>query len=429
MGMSGVVEVAAEHEHSVDSSISISPGNIRLTQIRVARVFERLLQPRRYKGAKGGRGSGKSHFFAEYLISKACAKPGLRAVCIREVQKSLALSSKQLIEDKIQRYQLEDMFHPTKTEITTPGGGMIIFQGMQNHTADTIRSLEGFDLAWVEEAHSLSDYSLSLLRPTMRKPGSEMMFSWNPESPDDPVDKFFEERPPNSILIKANYDRNPWFPDELQKEMEYDRRRDPDRYAHVWLGAYRQMSQARVFHNWTVEEFESPDLERDDGSDTRFYYGADWGYAKDPTVLVRCFIVGRKLYIDQEAYAIGCEIDKIPELFEKVPGSKRWPITADSSRPETISYVKNYGGFFIEPSLKGKSSVEDGIEFLKSYDIVVHPRCRHTRDELSLYSWKVDKRTNQVLPILADKDNHVIDAMRYAIESERRAGVSMVDYL
>jgi phage terminase large subunit len=294
-------------------------------------------------------------------------------------------------------------------------GSFCTFQGMQDHTAESIKSLEGYDIAWGEEAQSLSDRSLELLRPTIRKPRSQLWFSWNPDSEKDPVDRLLrKETPPNAIVVQANWDNNPFLEDVLVQEKDYDLRRDPDRYAHVWLGEYRRNSEARVFHNWKVEAFDTPPT-------ARFYFGADWGYAVDPTVLVRCFVddASRKLYVDQEAYKIGCELEDIPALFDQVPGSRRQTIIADSARPETISYIARKR-FLIKPSKKGQGSVEDGIEFLKNYDIVVHPRCKHTADELAMYSWKVDKKTGDILPVLEDKHNHVIDALRYSVENLRR---------
>ena len=389
-------------------------------QPEVLRVFVPLLSPARYKGAWGGRGSGKSHHFASNLIARCVKQPGLRAACIRETQKSLAQSSKRLLEDKIAAMGVGSMFEVGRENIKTPGDGLIIFQGMQNHTAESIKSLEGYDIAWVEEAQTLSQRSLDLLRPTIRKEGSELWFSWNPRSPKDPVDKLFRDdsvRPDGleMIVVKANYADNPLFAEtELQKEMEWDRSRDPDRYAHIWLGDYQHDSEARVFRNWTVEEFETH-------PDARFYFGADWGFSVDPTVLIRCWKWERKLFVDYEAYKVGCEIDHTPALFDTVPGSRKWPIRADSARPETISYMKR-AGFHISEAVKGPGSVEDGIEFLKSHDIVVHPRCKHAIDELSLYSYKVDDHNKDVLPVLADKHNHVIDSLRYALEGERLAG-------
>lgn len=383
--------------------------------IETPRVFRPLLESARYKGAYGGRGSGKSHFFAELAVERSLMGKA-DIVCVREIQKSLAQSVKKLIEIKIDAMGVGDRFNILQSHIESELGGMIIFQGMQNHTADSIKSLEGYDIAWVEEAQSLSQRSLDLLRPTIRKPNSELWFSWNPNLETDPVDVLLrgENPPPDAVVVKANYRDNPWLPEVLRQELEYDQKRDPDKYAHIWLGEYQRNSEARVFKNWTVEEFESP-------KGATFRLGADWGFAVDPTVLIRCHLDGRRLYVDYEAWMVGCEIDQIPDLFDRVPDSRKWFITADSARPETISYMRNHGFPKINAAIKGQGSVEDGVEFLKSYDIVVHPRCTHVIDELTMYSYKTDPLTGQVLPILEDKKNHTIDALRYACEGARRA--------
>lgn len=375
----------------------------------------------RYRCAWGGRGSGKSHSFAQALVIKAAQRP-LRVLCCREIQKSIKDSVKRLLDDKIEACGLRSFYTSTDTEIRGPNGSLFLFAGLRTNP-DSVKSTEGIDIAWVEEAATVSQSSLDILTPTIRKPGSELWFTWNPRFKTDPVDNMFRggEPPPDSIVRKVNYDSNPWFPEVLRTEMEWDRRRDPDKYAHVWLGEYRRDSEARVFKNWVERDFETP-------SDARFYFGADWGFAVDPTTLVRCFIDGRTLYVDQEAYAVGCEIDRTPALFDTVPEARNWPIRADSARPETISYMQRNGYPKIVPATKGKDSVADGIEFLKSYDIVVHPRCRHLIDELAMYSYKQDKQTNEVLPVLEDKKNHCIDALRYALELVRKQGASILDF-
>lgn len=380
------------------------------------KAFAPLWKPARYKGAHGGRGSGKSHAFAELLVVKAVSTKGFRAACVREVQKSLKNSVKLLVEDKIKALGVSHLFTVLEAEIKTPGGGVIMFQGMQNHTADSIKSLEGFDVAWVEEAQSLSQRSLDLLRPTIRKPGSELWFSWNPGKPTDPVDVLLrgDNPPTDSVVIEVNWNDNPFLPAELLADLEDDRRRDPDKFLHVWQGAYSLNSEARVFRNWKVEDFDTP-------SDAVHRFGADWGFAIDPTVLVRCHIEGRNLYVDAEAWQVGCEIDHLPKLFNTIPGANKWLIRADSARPETVSYMRRQG-FSITPALKGQGSVEDGIEFLKSFDIIVHPRCKRVAEELTLYSYKVDEHTGEILPVLEDKNNHTIDALRYALEELRRTG-------
>lgn len=338
------------------------------------------------------------------------------AVCIREVQRTLDQSVKKLIEGKIRGLNAGDYFTVHDRLIKSRHGGLIIFEGMQNHTADSIKSLEGYDIAWVEEAQTLSNKSMTMLRPTIRKEGSELWFSWNPNDPKDPVDTLLRGPvpPPDSIVVQANYMDNPFLPAELRAELEYDQARDPEKFKHVWLGDYARNSQARVFRNWRVEEFDAP-------KGTVFRQGADWGFSVDPSVLVRCYVEGRNLYVDYEAYMVGCEIDNLPNLFQRVPESEKWWITADSARPETIEYLQRHGYPKINAAIKGAKSLEEGIQFLQSYDIIVHPRCRHVIDELTMYSYKIDEVTGDVLPILEDKNNHTIDSLRYALESLRRA--------
>ena len=377
-----------------------------------------LLQPSRYKGAYGGRGSGKSHFMAEMMIEAHIMDSGRNSVCVREIQKSLNQSVKKLLEGKIQALNAGAYFEVQDAVIKAKqGAGMILFQGMQNHTADSIKSLEGYDCAWVEEAQSLSQRSLDLLRPTIRKPDSELWFSWNPHAADDPVDQLLrgEKPPPRSIVVSVNYDDNPWFPDELREEMEYDRARDIDKWNHVWCGDYLKNSEARIFKNWVVEDFERPE-------GTIYRLGADWGFSVDPSCLVRCSVEGNRLYVDYEAYMIGCEIVNLPDLFDRVPESRKWFIRADSARPETINYMQKHGYPKVQPAQKGAGSIEEGISFLQSHDIVVHPRCKHLIDELNSYSYKRDPRTDEILPVIEDKNNHLIDALRYACEGLRKAG-------
>lgn len=229
--------------------------------IDTAAVFEPLLQPSRYKGAHGGRGSGKSHVFAEKLIEDALAAPGdmgegLRGVCIREVQKSLKDSAKRLLETKIEKFGLGSQgFKVYDAVIETPKGGTIIFQGMQDHTAESVKSLEGFHRAWVEEAQTLSAFSLQLLRPTIRWEDlsrgltSELWFGWNPRRKNDPVDMLLrgENPPPGSIVVRANWNDNPWFPQVLEAERRDDFANRPAQYPHIWEGDYATVFDGAYF--------------------------------------------------------------------------------------------------------------------------------------------------------------------------------------
>ena len=273
-------------------------------EIKTPRWAVPLLQPARYKAAYGGRASGKSHVFAENLVEAMVMDHDLRAVCIREVQKSLKFSAKQLIEDKIETLGVAHMFDVQSTEIKRKGGsGICIFQGMADHTADSIKSLEGFRVAWVEEAQSLSDRSLRLLRPTMRAPGAEIWASWNPDQPDDAIDAFFRGATPpkDAIVVQANWSDNPWLPDEMRAEIEHDRSGDPETFAHVWQGAYNTRSDAQIFAGrYRIEEFE-PGADWDGP-----YYGADWGFANDPTVLVKCWVLpDGRVAVEKESGKVG----------------------------------------------------------------------------------------------------------------------------
>ena len=384
-------------------------------RIETPRAFKPLLAPVRYKGARGGRAAAKSHFFAGLTVEESIsAKRDI--ICIREVQKTLRESVKKLIESKIEDMNAGAYFRVMDARIESTLGGVIGFEGMQNHTAESIKSLEGYDRAWCAEAQNISQRSLDILRPTIRKPDSELWFDWNPNFPTDPVDVLLcgPNPPPETVVVSVTYRDNPWLPDVMKKEIEYDQNYNQDKFAHIWLGGYQEHSEARVFKNWKIEEFERPE-------GTIYRLGADWGYAIDPSCLVRASIDGNRLYVDHEAYMIGCEIVNLPDLFDRVPESRKWFITADSSRPETISHMQKNGYPRINAAVKGQKSVEEGVAFLQSFEIVVHPRCVHLIDELTLYRYRTDPLTGKVVPILEDKNNHLIDSLRYACEGARRA--------
>lgn len=383
-------------------------------------VFAPLLEPARYKGAKGGRGSGKSHFFAECVVERMVEDPTLRVVCIREVQRSLRYSAKALIEEKIRALGVAAHFTILEREIRRNGGtGVCIFEGMQDHTADSIKSLEGFGVAWAEEAQNLSKRSLALLTPTIRRPGSELWFSWNPEDATDPVDQLLVANPPDgAIVVHANYRDNPFCPAELLEDARRAARTDPDAYAHVWLGAYNTRSDAQVLSGkWVIDEF-TP------GADWEGpYHGGDFGFAQDPTVLSRLWVHDNRLYVEYEAYKIGLELDHTAAHWTRhVPDCARYVIRADSARPESISYLKRHGLPQITAVDKWSGSVEDGIAHLRAYEqIVIHPRCPHAAEEARLYSYKVDKATGDVLPDVVDAHNHCVDSWRYALAPRIKA--------
>lgn len=367
----------------------------------------------RHKVLYGGRGSSKSWACADALIHLANQVP-LRILCSRETQLSIKDSSKRLLDDKILSQNLSHSYKSTKTEIENiKTGSLFIFSGLRD--ASKIKSMEGIDICWVEEAQTVSQESIDILVPTIRKEGAEVWWTFNRKLTTDPVDKMFLSEggpPPDSLIQQMNFYDNPWFPETLKKEMEWDRERDPDKYRHVWLGEPVLHSDAQVFNGaWSIAPV--PEFK----GDTGLYYGCDWGFAQDPIALVRCWIDDdtRTLYVDYEVGGVGVEVDHMPSLFDMMPLIKQHVVKCDNARPELISYMKRHG-FKCVAAVKGKGSIEDGISRLKGYKIVVDPRCKRIINELILYSYKKDSRTGEILPQLEDKNNHFIDALRYATE-------------
>lgn len=369
-----------------------------------------LFDRHRYKVLYGGRGAGRSWSVGRALVWMAHRQP-LRVLCAREFQNSIADSVHRLLSDQIDMLGLSPLFDITQREIRSSAGALFLFEGLR-HNVTKIKSLEGIDVCWVEEAEKVSEASWNVLIPTIRKAGSEIWITFNPDQETDPTfRRFVQTPPPDAWVRKVGYADNPWFPDELRREMEHLRRVDPDAAAWVWDGECRSISDAQVFRGkWRVEPFE-PQAHWDGP-----YYGADWGFAQDPTTLVRVWVSDNRLFIEYEAYGVGVDIDRTPELFERVPEARTHLIRADSARPETISYMSRQG-FRIQGVQKWAGSVEDGVSHMRGYDeIVIHPRCRNAAAEFRLYSHKTDRLTGDVMPQIIDAHNHVIDAIRYALQ-------------
>lgn len=389
-------------------------------KVDLPRKVRFLFQPSRYKVAYGGRGGGKSWSYARALLVLAMQRR-LRVLCARELQNSIQESVHKLLENQIDELGLGAHYQVLQTTIRGRNGSEFIFSGIHANITK-IKSMEDVDIAWVEEAERVSDSSWEVLIPTIRKPGSEIWVSFNPHEETDPTyQRFVVNPPPGAVVVEIGWHDNPWLPDELKREKEYLYRVDAEAAEHVWGGKTRHLSNAQVLRGrYVIEGFE-PQPEWNGP-----YYGADWGFATDPTALVKCWVFDRTLYVEHEAYGVGVDIDKTPHLFETVPGSREHVIRADSARPETISYMQQdheisgktvKGHPLLVAAVKGPGSVEDGVEHLRSYErIVIHSRCKHAAEEARLWSYKTDKLTGDVLPVLIDKHNHCWDAIRYALE-------------
>ncbi|MEH1458334.1 MULTISPECIES: PBSX family phage terminase large subunit [Proteus] len=374
----------------------------------------------RYRCSHGGRGSAKTRTFALMTAIRGymAAMNGQSGVilCAREYMNSLEESSMEEVKQAIRSvpwlndfYELGEKYIRTKCRSVS-----YVFAGLR-HNLDSIKSKARILIAWVDEAESVSEIAWTKLTPTVREAGSEIWVTWNPERDGSATDKRFRKNPPdNAIVVEMNYDDNPWFPSVLEEERLSDQERlDSATYAWIWEGAYLENSDKQVLANkYVVKSFPDDLWQKAD----RLLFGADFGFAKDPNTLLRQFILNDCLYIEYEVYGVGVELDYMPAFYDKIPESRKWPIKADSARPETISYLKRQG-FNISAAKKWQGSVEDGITHLRGFkQIIIHPRCKETAKEARLYSYKTDRITGEVLPVIEDKNNHCWDAVRYGLD-------------
>lgn len=370
--------------------------------IQTPEVFVPLLSPARYKGAWGGRGSGKSHFFAETAVD-LCASQGLRIVCIREVQNSIKDSVRQLLVDKIKKMGIEHLFDITRDEIRGLSGGLIVFRGMNDANAENIKSLEGFHVAWVEEAQTLSQRSLDLLRPTIRKPGSEIWFSWNPRSRTDPVDEFLRKAtPPNAIVVHARYSDNPWFPDTLAQEMLADRARDPEKAAHIWDGGYEAAPKGN-YYGLELAEAENAGRMTDLLVDPALLVHTAWdlGVSGNMTTWLFQVSAGQFRWLDYHEYeqpglAHAAEVLKAKQIERKFTwGTHLWP--HDGSAKDIGSGQRRcdmMGALGFPVVVLPRDNVGDGIEAVRRILRMSYwdrTRCEKGLTHLKEYRRKFDK--------------------------------------
>ena len=374
-----------------------------------------LVEPNRYKVLWGGRGGTKSWGFSRLSIRRAVQAP-TRILCVREYQNSIKESFHQLICDQINLLQQDEFFKIRDQSIVGINGSEFFFAGMKTNPRK-VKSTEGIDICWVEEGEKFSEESWQILIPTIRKPGSEIWVGFNPDLKTDPTYKrFVLNPPPGARVVNVNWRDNPWISKESRDDKDYLASVDLDAYNHVWEGHCREFAEAQILKGKCVVEWFEPQPLWDGP-----YFGADWGFSSDPTALVKLWINGRLLMWEKEFYRIGLELDETAAAFKTVPGADKHVIRGDGSRPETISYL-NRQGLNVVAARTGPGSVEDGIAFLRSFEkIIIHPDCPHTVEESRLYSYKTDRLSGDVLPVIVDAHNHCIDGGRYALEPVIRA--------
>lgn len=390
----------------------MSTATIKLPP-KLVPVFSPQRGELRYRGAYGGRGSGKSFTFAKMAAVWGYAEK-LRILCTRELQNSIKESFHAELKNAIASEPwLENNYDVGVDYIRGKNGTEFIFRGLR-HNQSSIKSLAQIDLCIVEEAEDVPETSWQILEPTIRAPKSEIWAIWNPRIKGSPTDKRFRQtQPPRSKIVEMNHADNPWFPPELEEQRAHALSvMDDALYNHVWSGSYYELSDAQVFRNkYRIDEFNPTKLWNGP------YNGLDFGFAQDPTAAVKCWVWDKRLWIEYEAGAVGLELDDTAEFInQRIPDFGKRKIRADSARPESISYLARHGLPFVEGVEKGKGSVEDGVEHIKSYqEVIIHPRCKETLKEFRLYSYKTDRLSGDILPILLDSNNHYIDAIRYAL--------------
>lgn len=370
-----------------------------------------LFLPQRYKCLYGGRGSGKSYAVADALLIEGVCRP-IRVLCAREFQASIKESVHYLLSERIAVLGLQNFYRVQRDTIVAQNGSQFIFKGVR-HNVQSIKSMAGLTHLWLEEAQTISAESWQVLIPTIREEGSEIWVTFNPLNETDTVwQELVAKERQNAYVERINWDKNPHFPSVLNDERLAMLATDPDAYYHIWEGGFWERSAAQILNGkWVVAEFTpGPGWNGP-------YFGADFGFAKDPSTLVKVWVNDRKLYIEYESYAAGLELDHTTGRWQAdVPGCDRHTIRADSARPESISYLKRHGLPQIVGVHKRPGSVADGIAHLRSYEmIVIHPRCKHAAEEARLYSYKVDRLSGEVLPAIVDAHQHIWDGVRYAL--------------
>jgi PBSX family phage terminase large subunit len=354
----------------------------------------------------GGRFSLKSHTVARYLLIRA-RMAQTRVACFREFQSSIADSSHQLLADLINYYELNDFEVTDKSIINKVTGSDFIFKGL-HHNEQSVKSIEGIDIAWVEEAQSVSEKSIEVLTPTVRKDGSKIIYTYNRLTESDPVHRrLVIEGRPNTLVLNVNFDvalKYGYMPDVIKNEMEDDKVNRPSLYRHKWLGE-PQSQELKIFKDWNFID-EIPHEARLEA------YGLDFGYTNDPTAIVGIYKYNGGYILDEKAYLKGLTNQRIANIFLNLPQAL---VMADSAEPKSIDEIRIYG-VNIMPTEKGAGSVLQGIQYVQNQRISVTRQSTNLINEYHNYIWKKDK-DGKITNIPESGYDHIIDAIRYGFNA------------
>lgn len=365
----------------------------------------------------GGRYSLKSHTVARYLLIRARMEK-VRVGCFREFQNSISDSSHQLLKDLIEKYELNDFQVTDKAIINTVTDSDFLFKGLWNNE-QSIKSIEGIDIAWVEEAQTITETSLEVLTPTVRKKGSQIIYTYNRDLEDDPVHKrLVLDGRPNTLIINVNYDiaeKYGMLPDVIKQEIEDDKEKRPALYKHKWLGQPSNNLERKIYSDWAIIEAipHEARLER---------YGLDFGYSNDPTAIVGIYYYNGGYILDEVCYQKGLSNKRISEII--LNQEKQSLVIADSAEPKSIDEIRLYG-VNILPAEKGPDSINYGIKILQDERISITKRSANLIQEYRNYMWKTD-RNEKILTIPESGNDHLLDAVRYGITSLKKIPTNII---
>lgn len=374
--------------------------------------FERLLDNDwREAAVYGGRYSLKSHTVARILLIRA-RQQTRRFGCFREMQNSIAESSHQLLADLIRSYLLEDFVVTNNGIVNRLNGSDFLFRGLYRNEQN-IKSTEGIDIAWVEEAQTVSEKSIEVLTPTIRKEGSQIIYTYNRLEEEDPVHKrLVIEGRPNTLIINVNYDialKYGMMPDVMRLEMEDDRDKRPQLYKHKWLGEPLALLESRIYKGWIEIDDVPPEAKL-------MRRWVDFGYSNDPCSIGNVYSWNGAYIVDELAYRTGLLNHQIAGIILQDEKDKGVALTiADSSEPKSIDELK-LAGVTILPAIKGPDSINYGIHVVQGCKIFYTKRSQNIKKEHVNYTWKEDKDGN-ILPVPIDMFNHAMDGIRYAVTS------------
>ena len=359
----------------------------------------------------GGRYSLKSHTVARVLLIRARTSKK-RIACFREYQNSITESSYQLLVDLIKLYDLNDFRVTEKSIINIINGSDFLFRGLHLNEQN-VKSTEGIDIAWVEEAQTVLSSSLEVLTPTVRKPGSQIIYTYNRLLEEDPVHvRLVMEGRPNTLIINANYhiaEKYGWMPQVIKDEIESDKINRPGLYKHKWLGEPINQ-EAKIYKDWVVID-EIPHEAKLVGR------GLDFGYSNDPTALIDVYQYNGGFILDERLYRKGLSNKQIADYINNL-NEPNTLVIGDSSEPKSIDELRLYG-VNILPAQKGQGSVNQGISYIQYQRISYTKRSTNLRKEYVNYLWQTDKE-GKIINVPEQGNDHLLDALRYELEGHAR---------